>query len=1812
MGFFTVGNIITLGIVLLILILYRQMDRSNRSRNLIRDYTERQKKELGEFVKDQERAVKDYAISLNVERDAAKELMKRLQQTEEELAQKAQAMDRIDSQINAYESSLAELERMTSRVQENMNRVRDESAFVEATGKRISEVKNKLAEFEKELVNAGKKCEKDIEDIEKKFEKENAESLEKAANTVMAGVKSTVSDLRATEETIERRVEEHRLAVIKIEEARAANLARDTEYVDKLLAKAVEQAGKRADKMEEAAVAKLKEQAEDRILKLKTAEEERLRSFQESAKARVLEVQALVKSIREDWRTERSDWESKDKAVRDERKKDLEVFASMFDASRKQMEDFSAQVNSIITSQKALLLKATEEAKQALVKNVKEEWRAERSEWETQDRAVRDERKKDLEVFAAKFDASKKQIEDFSTLVNEIIGSQKALLLKEAEETKQALVKNVREKWQAERNDWETNDKAIRDERKKDMEVFGAMFSASKKQIEDFSKRVNEMISSQEAMFLKVSEDTKQALVKNFQDEWRAERSEWETKDKAIRDERKKDLEVFTAKFDASKKQIEEFSARANKILSSQEAQLIKAAEEMKQKALEVNAAKLEEYRRAQDIEFKRLEALADDSRNLDAELRQYMQELIERLKKEFSGYQAEAEELRKAETENFSSTAARLNGEMTEIEKGLAALKSAAHENITGELKSFENEFLAELTKRSNDIALRITEWQGGFEKRLSAIGESSETALRKLGDDQAEEMKKTLSAMDTSLVSELDRLKSATGAFEEGILAQMKGAYDSVASFKEQLNTGFEDAKNELQALVDKTREEWRAERSDWETKDKASGEERKKDLEAFAAKLDASKKQIEGFSVQANKIISSQEALLVKAAEEMKQKALETSAGKLEEYRRAQDIEFKRLEALADDSRKLDAELRNYVQELIERLKEEFSGYQAEAEELRKAETGKFSLTATRLGEKMTEIENGLAALKSASYDNISEKLKAFEDEFLADLTKRNNDIGLRIAEWQGGLEKRLSAIGENSETVLRGLEHDREEETKKTLSEMDARLVSELERLKSETGAFEKGIQGQMKAADDSVASFKEQQEEKTKKTLSAMGGRLVSELERLKSETDAFEKGIQGQMKTANDSVASFKEQLNSGFEDAKIELQALVDNIREEWRIERSDWENKDKAVGEERKKDLEAFAAKLGASKKQIDDFSVRINEIISSQEALLLKAAEEMKQKALEVNAAKLEEYHRAQDIEFRRLEGLADDSRKLDTELRHYMQELIGQLKEEFSGYQTEAEDLRKAETENFSLTAARLNEEMTQIKKGLADLKSTAYENITEELKTFENEFMADLTKRNNDIGLRIVDWQGGLEKRLSAIGDNSETALRKLEHDQAEEMKKTLSAMDARLTSELEHLKSETGAFEEGILGQMKAADDSVSSFKEQLDRGLQDARKEAEISVKAEIGNYSITAAETVKKYQRELDDAWNGLSARLRELDDNVEEAHQRIRDLAAETDTRIASVRSSVEDAERHIREAREQTKIIDVAKAMKLDMERSIEDLKGDIDRLDQRRAEAAKLENEFIKIKHHEDDINAKYIKILSEERRIENMEANFNRFLQISRSVEEKLADVTASNDTLLGVQVQIRKLEEALGNTEERYQRLERKNQVLDNTNDGIDRNFKALQDTEKLSDKIGGELVQYADELERIRTSIEKLSAESEKAANAVDRIDVLKDALEEIEERIKSMQRARQWIADAETRLEELNRQAQTQVKAMDSLVKKGKKSGKTADVDDGTLSEEKKRDIVILAEQGWTVEQIAKAEKVSIGVVQLVLEMAPRERD
>ncbi|MCL2479562.1 MAG: hypothetical protein FWF22_08675, partial [Treponema sp.] len=543
MVLFTPGNLLTLGIVILILVLYRSMDKRSRILEKIRKYAEKLKEDLSSFVEEREGTVKNLGIELKVEQDAARELMNRINKSNEDLAEKASTADRIDQRLDSYDSSLEELVRMTAKVQENLNRIREESAFVDGAYKRVTEAKSALEGLENSLGS-----------IEIRFRQDNLEALKNSSEEVIAGVKSEGSDLHAQAETIEQKVEGHRDEINKIEQARAAALDRDMELVNKTLRTAVEQAALKADRMEEAALEKLLTKARERIDRIKTTEEERVQGYQTSAQNRVAEIQGLLKNMREEWKAERQDLEAKEKSIRDECKNDIQ------------------------------------------------------------------------------------ELKNFSS-----------------------------------------------------------------------------------ATLNKTSADT-----------------------------------------EALSRQLAELKANFSKTISEQEILMLKAAEDMKQKALEATAAKLEEYREAQNAEYKHLESLAEDSRRLDGELRRYMQDTIARVRDEFSLYVNESAKERQKTAAEFSAASDALKVQMDEVENELTRLKAAAYQNVSEKIQGFENEFLSELEKRSAEMNGQLAGWQGNLENHLAELNDEENLKRQKMEMDLTAEMRSTLAAQNDRIISELDKLKT------------------------------------------------------------------------------------------------------------------------------------------------------------------------------------------------------------------------------------------------------------------------------------------------------------------------------------------------------------------------------------------------------------------------------------------------------------------------------------------------------------------------------------------------------------------------------------------------------------------------------------------------------------------------------------------------------------------------------------------------------------------------------------------------------------------------------------------------------------------------------------------------------------------------------------------------------------------------------------------------------------------------------------------------------------------------------------------
>ncbi|MDR1142661.1 MAG: hypothetical protein LBK77_00390, partial [Spirochaetaceae bacterium] len=326
-----------------------------------------------------------------------------------------------------------------------------------------------------------------------------------------------------------------------------------------------------------------------------------------------------------------------------------------------------------------------------------------------------------------------------------------------------------------------------------------------------------------------------------------------------------------------------------------------------------------------------------------------------------------------------------------------------------------------------------------------------------------------------------------------------------------------------------------------------------------------------------------------------------------------------------------------------------------------------------------------------------------------------------------------------------------------------------------------------------------------------------------------------------------------------------------------------------------------------------------------------------------------------------------------------------------------------------------------------------------------------------------------------------------------------------------------------------------------------------------------------------------------------------------EKIQNGLDETESRISRLSANLEEIRRELKEFNSQTRLFEKTDELKTSLERSMEALKGDMAGIEERRAEASQLETEFIKIRRLEDEVNSKMTRFLSEKNHLDIMEKDFDRLIQTSQRVEERLKEVTGADDTLQGIQVALRKLEDAIVVADEKYQRIEKKNHILEETNSSIERNFQIMEETEAALRKCRENIDKAGAEIDSFRPAIEELAEASEKARNTTEKLGMLDTGLKIIEDRIEKVQAAREWLARTETRFEELHRDIQGELKLIEAVLKDESKKSKTGK---GAPAIADRENVKRLRRQGWEAEEIARALKISVGEVELILDMGIKD--
>ncbi len=813
-----------------------------------------------------------------------------------------------------------------------------------------------------------------------------------------------------------------------------------------------------------------------------------------------------------------------------------------------------------------------------------------------------------------------------------------------------------------------------------------------------------------------------------------------------------------------------------------------------------------------------------------------------------------------------------------------------------------------------------------------------------------------------------------------------------------------------------------------------------------------------------------------------------------------------------------------------------------------------------------------------------------------------------------------------------------------------AQLEASLASALEAGEGRVAALEKDLGGVLNRFEGDLATI--EADYKKRLDSAADRGRALEHeaFAKLREDIESHARAAQAQLAAARKSV---EEQLGGVHRD----VESLYGKVRSDLKV----WEAEASQAVKERAgiltQELDGVAQAVARRGEEIEERQGAMRRILDEVEAAEAEARRRLEEyksafvqkldtAASEIEAAILERAEkRLADVEgdiayrFDRLQQVNADVQELEGNLRTAMEKVGRRLNEDFESYIQVLESRRQDEKRKTEQVIAGIRAEMASLEQGLSELKARAYQDVSEKLKGFEDEFLADLKQRSVGMEQTLASWQQTVEKRMHTIAEAHSSERARIEEEYRdglaerieqvkalnqqrfsqidEEMDNRIGALQLELEREQTRLEEQLAQARAALAGWQHEIEGGSREQKERVRAELLDIGRRVD-ELKKVLEEKTSSAIEAARREREGLENELRIRGQTLREdiadqlrlfrnagadIKEKVDAAQQK---LLARIEEEYAAAAQRMAAIERQQKEFVAQTRLFEQAERYRLDLEKGIDELKRELAALEPTRKELSQIDGDFKLTRRLVEEISGKLSRFLAEKRRIDSLDKDFNRLIGISKSIDVKLAAVTATGDSLDEIQVKLRSLESLEQEVESRYERLEKRQAILDATGAAVQKNFDALAEIETSLATVRQELKALPGSIEEIKGIVEALARDKERADAAVERLGRLDEVLRDIEERMDKLTKAREWLAKTETRLEAIGKQAQDHVKLLRTLVKSD-----SLKKEKGAPPLDTRQTVMRLANQGWSALEIARATGISLGEVELILELTPQNK-
>ena len=586
---------------------------------------------------------------------------------------------------------------------------------------------------------------------------------------------------------------------------------------------------------------------------------------------------------------------------------------------------------------------------------------------------------------------------------------------------------------------------------------------------------------------------------------------------------------------------------------------------------------------------------------------------------------------------------------------------------------------------------------------------------------------------------------------------------------------------------------------------------------------------------------------------------------------------------------------------------------------------------------------------------------------------------------------------------------------------------------------------------------------------------------------------------------------------------------------------------------------------------------------------------------------------------------LMGSESESARKDLE-DAYKQDLkarLAQTAEEYKGHFAKFKEDIAAIEEGIAKRITASDEALlaynTQFKNMMDQTKEKAQTYMRNELSGLKLELQESMRQQSVEVEnatKEVKNWLDTVKQesggQLDAAKADFETWKARIDQQLAE-MRTTVDEKVANFTASTERAIEGIGSKYTSYYKDFSVKSDEALKLMQQRINDLNAKVQSAEEEFSAQVRSVTETFTRDAEQATNELDKRINNATGEANHSLDNIRELVHGLRSEVEETQHDLfekirrdsEQLTETVEEIDKRQNAFITQTRVFDRADELKADLEQNIEKLKAEVTRFEIYRNTMDDLNLKYEKVTHLEEEATQKIARFMGERKNIEILENDFAKLSVLSESMDKKLVELASADDELQRYQVQIRRIEESIADVNTRYDRLEKKGTVLDQTVQSIDAAFEDLKTVEKDIKAVQSKLYTIPPELQDIQEKMEYLISNQEKAEKAREQLDTIDELLGELEGRIEKLHNAREWLAGTETRLQDISKNSENQLKLLADLVKAEKPVNKT----EGATTVGTRENVLKLFRSGWTQDAIANALNLSQGEVQLILELAEK---